>query len=82
MIQDHIFPEANLQQYRDLSPVQFFELFIDEEVVQHLVKQSNQYALFKNYPELKLTAEELKCFLGILINTGYNENPLRKHYWD
>ena len=49
--QDHIFPEANFQQYRDLSPVQFFELFIDEEVVQHLVTQSNQYALFKNYPE-------------------------------
>ena len=79
---DHIFPEANLQQYRDLSPVQFFELFIDEEVVQHLVMQSNQHALFKNYPELKLTVEELKCVLGILINTGYNENPQRKLNWD
>ena len=50
--QDHIFSEANLQQYRDLTPVRFFELFFDEEVVQHLVTQSNQYALFKNYPEL------------------------------
>ena len=80
--QDHIFPEANLQQYRDLSPVQFFELFIDEEVVQHLVTQSNQNAVFKNYPELKLTAEELKCFFRILINTRYNANPQRKLYWD
>ena len=82
MTQDHIFPEADLQRYRNLSPVQFFELFIKEEVVQHLVTQSNQYALFKNHPELKLTAEELKCFLGIFINTGYNENPQRKLDWD
>ena len=42
---------------------------------------SNQYTLFKNFPELKLTTEELKCFLGILINTGYNENPQNKLYW-
>ena len=80
MTQDHIFLEANLQQYRDLSPVQFFELFINQEVVQQLVMQFNQFALFKNYPELKLTAEKLKCFLGILINTGYNKNPQRKLY--
>ena len=31
---------------------------------------------------MKLTAEELKRFLRILINTCYNENPQRKLYWD
>ena len=45
--QDHIFPEANLQQYRDLSPLQFCELFINEEVVQHLVTQSSQMLFLK-----------------------------------
>ena len=47
-----------------------------------MVQQSNLYSLLKNYPELKVNAEEMKCFLGILINTGYNGNPQRKLYWD
>ena len=60
------------------TTVDFFELFVDNHVVNLLVKQSNQCGLFKNYPELKLSAEEMKRFLGILVNLGYDANPQRK----
>ena len=77
-----MFPDPTFQEYREFIPVDFFELFVNNDVVNLLVKQSNQYALFKNYLELKLSAEEMKCFLGILVNSGYNANPQRKLYWD
>ena len=73
--QDCIFPVPNYEEYRDFTPVQFFEIFFNQEIIIHMVQQSNLYSLLKNYPELKVNAEEMKCFLGILINTGYNGNP-------
>ena len=80
--QDCIFPVPNYEEYRDFTPVQFFEIFFNQEIITHMVQQSNLYSLLKNYPELKVNAEEMKCFLGILINTGYNGNPQQKLYWD
>ena len=82
LIQDSLFPDPTFQEYREFTPVDFFELFVGNDVVNLLDKQSNHYALFKNYPVLKLSAEEMKCFLGILVKSGYNANPQRKLYWD
>ena len=45
-----------------------------------IVTQTNSYAAHKN-KNLVMTIEELKCFLGILLLSGYVEVPRRRIYW-
>ena len=78
LIKDPLFPDSTFQDYQEFNTLDFFELFVDNDVVNLVVKQSNQYALFKNYSELKLSAEAMKCFWGILVNLGYNANLQKK----
>ncbi|KAG5873081.1 hypothetical protein JTB14_010497 [Gonioctena quinquepunctata] len=65
-----------------LSPVEMFEKFIDDQIVEFLVDQSNKYALFLNETYPKITCDEMKCCLAILILSGYAELPGRDFYWD
>ncbi|KAJ8939688.1 hypothetical protein NQ318_011735 [Aromia moschata] len=59
-----------------------FEEFLGDDVIGLLVEQSNKYALFCNQPHPNISKEEMKCAIGILIVTGYNELPGRDFYWD
>lgn len=76
------FSKFDYNKYADLGPVELFELFVNENVVQLLVEHTNQYALFKNFPDPNVTTEEIKCFLAILLLSGYNQLPGKKCYWD
>lgn len=77
-----IFPDPNFAAYRNLSPVELFELFFDDSVIDLLVEQTRSYALFLNMPDPEVTKEEIKCFLGVLVLSGYNRLPGKKCYWD
>lgn len=46
-----------------------------------LVSQSNNYALWKNCPGPKITADEMRCFIAILILSGYNPVANTRLYW-
>lgn len=77
------FPKSDRLRYMNLSPVELFEKFIDDEIVQYIVNESNKYALFLNHANPKITVAEMNyCCLGILILTGYSELPGRDFYWD
>lgn len=76
------FPDGNHLQYQNLSPVQLFEMFIDDEVLSILIEETSRYALFKNCPDPRVTTEEMKCYIGILILIGYNDLPGKRFYWD
>lgn len=76
------FPKSDFSKYKDMSPVEIFELMIDNAVIDLLVKESNKYALFLNCANPQITAEEMRCFLGILFVSGYNDLPSKKSYWD
>ena len=76
-----IFPESNLSKYRNYTPREFFDLFFDEEVCNHIVTQSNLYALQKNLSSLNLGVHELRVFLSILIVSGYNSTSSKGAYW-
>lgn len=82
MTTQQIFPQANFSNYRDKSAVEIFELFSNDDVIQLLIEESNRYALFINCPDPKITHEEMKCFLAILVVSGYDKKPSRKSYWD
>ena len=46
-----------------------------------IVDQSTQYCLSKNWPNLIVTKEEIKVFLGILIVSGYDTLGSKRDYW-
>ena len=77
-----LFPEADYSMYKDMSPVQLFELFFDEGIFQHITKQTQFYAHYKNEADPGITASEIHCFIGILILSGYNPLPSKRLYWD
>ena len=77
-----LFPMPDVSEYRNMSCYQVTELFLDCEVISFLVDQLTKYALQKNMPDPKVTTEEMKCFLGILVLSGYNNLPGKKCYWD
>jgi len=65
-----------------LTPVEIFELFIDEDVISLFVTETKKYAFSKNENNMNVSAEEIKAFLGVLILSGYNVLPGKKFYWD
>ena len=63
--------------------VRCFKLFFDNEYVDHIVQMSNQYAIEKSAVGWSpLTREELCCFFGILMLSGYVTLPSYKMYWE
>lgn len=63
----------------------FFMQFFDEDMIQHLVDQTNLYAE-KNppgsrYPWYDTSASEIKAFLGLIIAMGIKRLPSIPDYW-
>lgn len=76
------FPEPSYERYKDFSIVELFELFITEDIIEMFVAESNRYAIFVNSENPLITANEIKCFIAILILSGYNSLSNRRLYWD
>ncbi|XP_008187535.1 piggyBac transposable element-derived protein 3-like [Acyrthosiphon pisum] len=52
------------------------------DIFEHLVSESNKYAMLSNNKDPNITVEELKCFISILIISGYNSLPGKRYYWE
>jgi len=76
------FPTTDFSKYSHMRPVEIFELFFDDKLISYLVEQSKLYALFKNVNDFDVTNDEIKCFIGILVLSGYNGLPGKRFYWD
>ncbi|KAF6217180.1 hypothetical protein GE061_001534 [Apolygus lucorum] len=76
------FPAPDYSVYEGYTPVQMFEEFIDEEVVNLIVTETTRYALQKNVPDSNITTDEIRCFLGILYFTSYHNLPSKRMYWE
>lgn len=46
------------------------------------LEETAKYALFRNCPDPKINEEDLKCFFGILLFSGYHCLPGKRYYWD
>lgn len=66
------------------DPIDFFELFFSHEVilVVHIVRHTVMYAVQKGNMAFTLSDDEIYCFIGILILTGYCPLPRRRMYWE
>lgn len=76
------FPSSSYRKYREMSPYEIFSMIFDEDVFELLRQETIKYALSKNYPDFNVSNEELHTFLAILILSGYNTVPSKRHYWD
>ena len=79
---DSLFPEADYTAVRFLSPVDLFELLFSDDVWKLMVCECTRYALFLNCADPKVTIEEMKVFISILIVSGYNVLPGKRFYWE
>lgn len=79
---DLLFPEPDYTRYKNLSIIEIFEKFIDEELISYLVEETRRYALFMNAADPNISTDEIKCFIGILFVSGYNNLPTKRSYWD
>ena len=66
---------------KQLSPTAFFELFFDDELFDFMFEETNRYALQHN-KNLNVTKEEIKCFIGTLLQSGYVSLPRQRFFWE
>ncbi|XP_046383906.1 piggyBac transposable element-derived protein 3-like [Ischnura elegans] len=62
-------------------PLEFLELFIDDNIITKLVEFTNQYAAARNRC-VQVSKEAMYTFLGILFLSGCNWLPRRRMYWE
>ncbi|XP_068203710.1 piggyBac transposable element-derived protein 2-like [Palaemon carinicauda] len=62
------------------SPVEKFEYFFDEDIMNMITKESCRYACDKN-AQFTISVSELRVAFGILILLGYHTLPSRRLYW-
>ncbi|XP_037046510.1 piggyBac transposable element-derived protein 2-like [Bradysia coprophila] len=76
-----IFPEANYTDCTGKTAVEQFEKFFDEQLLSLIVKESSKYAEYLDKPDPKITIEELKVYIGILVVSGYSVQSRLESYW-
>lgn len=76
------FEKHNYTCYDRMSSIQLFELMISENVLELLETETSRYAINSGYSDSKITKDKLKCFIGILLISGYNRLPGKDFYWD
>ncbi|KAF2894784.1 hypothetical protein ILUMI_11389 [Ignelater luminosus] len=50
----------------------------NNEIIDYRIEEATKYALFLNNADTKITQNEMKCFIAILILPGYNVD----YYWE
>ena len=80
---DQVSIESLAERYPLLEddPFTLFSLFLDNNILQHIIDQSIIYAQQKGKHDFELSLPELKVFLGILLLSGYHTLPQEDLYW-
>ncbi|KAJ8934297.1 hypothetical protein NQ314_013460 [Rhamnusium bicolor] len=76
------FKPPDYSAFQNKSPLELFYLFFDNEICMHIISEIRKFALYKNCADPDVSLDELKCFFGILILSGYHSRPSRRFYWD
>ncbi|KAK1330540.1 hypothetical protein QTO34_010730 [Cnephaeus nilssonii] len=74
------------------TPIDFFQLFFTETLIKNITDETNEYARHKiSQKELSqrstwnnwkdVTIEEMKAFLGVILNMGVLNHPNLQSYW-
>lgn len=69
------------EELKDKTPVEVFETLFDENIMQHIVRESVSYAVQQNRHDFAFTTDCLRKFLGILLFSSYHSLPQEHLYW-
>ena len=75
---DDFQPERNtfFDDFQNKSPIDYFELFFDDELIDYICKMTNHYAIEKNAVNwTNIEQNEMRCFIAILMFSGYVTLP-------
>lgn len=64
-----------------LNPLELFELFFDDDVIEFIVNSTNKYAAVDRNTEFRTDYDEMRKLFGIMFITGYHTLPTIKSYW-
>ncbi|KAL4082635.1 hypothetical protein QTP88_029696 [Uroleucon formosanum] len=76
------FPNPNYGHLFNMTSLELFELFFTNYIIDLLIEETKKYSSFKNCLDQNITSDEIKCFIGILILSGYNQLPSKRNYWE
>lgn len=76
-----IFPSPNYTDCAGNTAVDQFEKFFDNELLALITNESSKYADYLGKPDPKITIEELKVYIGILVVSGYSVQSRLESYW-
>lgn len=65
----------------DDTPLQLFEKYFDDFLIDLMVQETNRYAYNKNL-DGNVTRIEMKAFLGVIVMSGYVTLPRRRMFWE
>ncbi len=65
----------------DLSPLKYFKMFFDDELISTIVEQTNLYSVQTSNRNINTNKNEIEQFLGILVMMGILKYPQYKMYW-
>ena len=77
-------PRQNIDEFLNSSistPLDAFFTLFSHDLVGEIVRQTIVYAQQRGNLNFLVTKEELICFLGILLVSGYHPAPYRRLYW-
>lgn len=65
------------------EPIDFFKIFMNEDIIDLLVRHSVIYATMdKNNPNFQLSHDQMYTFIGIFLLSGYVPLPRRRMFWE
>ena len=64
-----------------ISPANMFEKFFDNDLLEMIARETEQYARQKDY-SFHIDVPDLKLFIAILITSGAAPLPSRRLYWE
>lgn len=68
--------------YGELGPLKYFQQFVDDDVIKHIVEQTNLFAVQRNVTtNFHTTEREMRAFLGVSILCSIVKMPSYRMYW-
>lgn len=71
-----------LDEFDDYTPMDYFQYFIDDDIIRHIVDQTNLYAAQKDInTTFNVDESGIRTFLGINILSGIVKMPSYRMFW-
>ncbi|XP_051972794.1 piggyBac transposable element-derived protein 4-like [Xyrauchen texanus] len=64
------------------TPLEYFQMFVSEDMFQALTEQTNQYSFQKTGTTIKTNTKEIEQMIGMYLKMGLMQMPGVRMYWE